>query len=144
MALAIGATFDVKTKSDGGADVRAEAKVEAEEKAAPKPRAAKKAEEPKQEPSAGNADEKSPAKDQAASKSAAGPADFAVEGVDPSNKDSVRAYLSQSIDILGGPAVTEVFGEFGATKFGEVKPEQYEALVVRLAELRALKESEAA
>lgn len=69
---------------------------------------------------------------------------FIVEGVDPTNKDSVRAYLSQSIDILTGAVVTQVFSEFGATSFKGIAPEQYAPMIVRLDELRKAAEAEAA
>jgi hypothetical protein len=131
----------------------AEPKIETEEKPAPKPRAKKSDAAPAaatgsdQTSDVGSAETTEGNSEKAATSpaepsSAAG--DFGVEGVDPTNKDSVRAYLSQSIDILTGAVVTQVFGEFGATKFGEVPADKYEAMVVRLDELRKAKEAEAA
>lgn len=131
MALAAGFVLSAPV------DVPAETEVE-EKHAAPKSsrKAPAKAETKAEEPVA----EKEDVSKSETPSSAAG--DFNVEGVDPTNKDSVRAYLSASIDILGGPAVTEVFSEFGATSFKGIAAEQYAPMIVRLDELRQLKEQE--
>jgi hypothetical protein len=134
MALAAGFA------TGGPVNIAAETKVEEEKPAAPKSRKATptKAEEPKPSPDK-EPEEKAASKSEEPSSAAA---DGMPEGVDPTDKDSVRAYLSASIDVLGGPAVTEVFGQYGATSFKGIDPKNYGPMVIRLAELREAAEQE--
>jgi hypothetical protein len=55
--------------------------------------------------------------------------------VDTTDKDSVKAYVNKAADVLGLNVIAEVFGELGATKFGDIGETKWNALVVRLTDL---------
>ena len=63
------------------------------------------------------------------------------EGVDPTDKGSVKTFVSNGADIIGLDQLGQVFGEFGATKFGEVPQDKWGALVIRIDDLIKAKEA---
>lgn len=55
--------------------------------------------------------------------------------VDHTDKAAVKAFVNSAFGNLGGDRIAQVFGEFGATKFGEIPEEKWKALVIRLDDL---------
>lgn len=66
------------------------------------------------------------------------PSSAAVE-VDVTSKDAVKAFVNTAATSLGTQTIAEVFGEIGATKFGEIDEKKWPGLVARIDDLLTAK-----